>query len=210
MNLAEKFRRVRRAEGGFGILRHTFNKVRHALFIANSADWYERDLTQPCSNALAGAVRVTFDGMQETLSWMRSLGIEYIVHPDEIAVARANQHLFGAARMAGRTVGYIKVGQRDVFVQDFGKRIAFPSDVAFIYDTYVLPEERGQGIAGCLIQAAIIELQRRGFRILRCHIPPWNHASVRAFKKCGFKRRKYIRYIRILGLRIFSFHPERL
>ena len=210
MELVEKIRRVHRTEGLRSVLEHVLRKIRHAVFHSNSAHWYERDLTQPGNNAPAGAVRVTFDGMEETLSWMQSLGMEYIVHPGEIAVARANGHLFGAAKMDGRTVGYVKVGRREVFVQDFGKTISFPSDVAFIYDTYVLPERRGQGIAGCLIQAAIAELQRRGFRIVRCHIPPWNRSSMRAFEKCGFRRRKYIRYARILGVRLFSFNPERL
>jgi len=210
LSFAEKVRRVRKTEGIAGVARHALCKIRSILFEWNSAFWYERDVRKPCDEALIPGLQVTFDGTESTLNWIVNLGQEYMVHPDEVAVAQTERHLFGAARAHGEMVGYVKVGFGRVFVQDFGKAVRFPNDVAFIYDTFVLPSKRGQGIAGGMIRAAVQELQQRGFVGIRCHIPRWNRASMHAFEKCGFKRRKHIQYTRIFGVRLFSFNPEKL
>ena len=200
-----------RAGGFCEIVLRVLYKLARALVATNSAYWFERDLEDDCAlTPTPLGVRVNFDAEEKIVDWMRSLGKEYMVHARELEVAREEKHLIGAAECGDEIVGYVKVGYRRVFIQDFGKTMRFPEGVAFIYDTYVTPERRGQGVAGCLIRSAADQLRKRGFRLLRCHIPPWNSRSISAFQKCGFRKVKYIRYRRALGFSIFSFDPERL
>ena len=51
--------------------------------------------------------------------------------------------------------------------------------MGFLYDIYILPEQRGNGVAKYLVQQSIKFLKSKGFTKVGNHVPPWNKPSIR-------------------------------
>ena len=107
----------------------------------------------------------------------------------------------------GKKVGCIKIGFKNVYISDYDKIIKLPNKMAFIYDTYVLEDQRKKGVAKYLITHAIKFLKAHKYTKVRCHIPPWNKASISAYEKIGFRKISYIRYFKIFGIPIRKVKP---
>ena len=122
--------------------------------------------------------------------------------PQEIVTALEYNHCWPSVRTNGKIIGCIKIGFRNVYIVDYNRVIELPERMAFIYDTYVLQEGRGKGVAKYLITESIKFLKTQGYTRVRCHIPPWNKASINAYEKVGFRKVSHIRYFRIFGIPI--------
>ncbi|MFQ5751449.1 MAG: GNAT family N-acetyltransferase, partial [bacterium] len=200
-----------RTEGLASLLKSGFTKLSQFIFTSNHAMWFKRDLGKRIvASTTQISVYVEFEKRNKTLQWIKSLGKEWMYNNKEIDTAIKENHIIASVNYQKKIIGYIKLGFNKVFIQDFQKVISFSPEKAFIYDTYVLPEFRGLGVAPYLITESMKYIKKKGFHQLVCHIPIWNTASINAYKKVGFEAVKDIRFAKILGLRLFSSRPEKI
>ena len=84
-----------------------------------------------------------------------------------------------------------------------------PPDAAYLWDLYVLPAERSNGIGSALASARIQEARRRGFREGWRTIAPTNHASIRTLRRSADEIRVAgeLRYVKILARMFVRFTP---
>ena len=205
--------RVLKQNGTSRLLRYILTKLKHILFETNSADWYCRDLRNEVTDIVPSkSVQIIFDNKDEIVRWLRENRFAYswIYVPQEIETAILEKHIFPYVKCHGRIIGYVKVGFKRVYIMDYNKIIDFPDKDSFIYDTFILPEFRGENIAPFLLEETIKYLRNQGYERLWCHIPSWNTSSRRAFAKLNFERIDCIRYLRILNLRFFTRSPQKL
>ena len=125
----------------------------------------------------------------------------------ELSVGLEENHFFPPIEHGGKVIGYIKVGRGKIYINDFKKIIAFPADVAFIYDTFILDEYRGKNIAPFCVSEIMRFLKENKFRIVGCHIPKWNSSSISTYEKVGFKKKKYIRYFKFFNQKLITYNP---
>ena len=64
---------------------------------------------------------------------------------------------------------------------------------------YIVPEKRGQGLMGKLLDAVVAEMERQGGLELRLYVHQDNKRAIRAYEKAGFKPSLY--EIMVLGTR---------
>lgn len=201
-------------EGGplvFG--RMAYKKIKNTVLTSNDAFWFFKDLEQSIPQIQPSKkVEVDFDSDLEIMPWLEKHHIQFtwLYRPKEIAVKAENNHLYPVVKEGKDIIGYIKIGINKVYLHDFDGIFDLPKDTAMVYDTFVLPEYRGFGIATFLITESAIYLRNLGFKNFWCHIPPWNQASINAFSKAGFKQVDYIRYTRLLGRKIFTKDIEKM
>ncbi len=81
----------------------------------------------------------------------------------------------------GAVVGYAMIAKS--FSTEFGRRCIW------IEDIYLLPEARGQGVAGCFF--AFLE-QQYPDAILRLEVEEENHGALQAYCKAGFQVLPYM------------------
>jgi len=212
-----KNRRIEQAKktytvGGVkGLSKCVIKKVTNFMVTSNYAMWFKRDLNQPIVDQIPKiSVKIQFDKREKTLQWIKSFNKNWMYNKKEIETAEAENHTIAGIFHKKEIIGYIKIGHKKVYIQDFQKVIPFSPGKAFIYDTFVLPEYRGLGAARYTITESMKYLKKQGFNELLCHIPQWNKASITAYKKAGFESIKGIRFVKILGLRIFSSRPEKI
>lgn len=185
-------------------------RILRFIFTTNSAIWFEKDLTEEMADYQAKLpFEIDITSISQTIEWLKSQKQSWVVRPQEIATALEYNHCWPSVRTNGKIIGCIKIGFRNVYIVDYNRVIEFPDKMAFIYDTYVLQEQRGKGVAEYLITQAIKFLKAQGYTKVRCHIPPWNKASISAYEKIGFKKVSYIRYFRIFGVSIRIVNPPR-
>jgi CelD/BcsL family acetyltransferase involved in cellulose biosynthesis/GNAT superfamily N-acetyltransferase len=202
---AEKAYRINKFEGTNVLAARGAKKLLNLLFSANSAFWFERDLSLDIKR-LAPDIETQIDlfSGEKTLEWLEGHGLDWMLDPKEITVARKNHHLFPSVIYEGKIIGCLKVGFGDVYIADYGRVVNFGEKTAFIYDTFVLPEFRGKGIPTNLISETLLYLRESKFQKVKCHIPKWNKASVSTFYKNEFKKIKYARFFRFLFLSFLS------
>lgn len=178
-------------------------RILNFIFTTNSAIWFEKDITKEVVEYQAKIpVEVDITSTNKTIEWLRSLNQPWMVNPREIAAALDNNHCWVSVHINGKIIGCIKIGFRNVYIGDYNKVIEFPKRMGFIYEIYVLPEQRGNGVAKYLTAQAIKFLKSKGYTKVGNHVPPWNKASIRVCEKIGFKQVCYIRYFRIFGVSI--------
>ena len=145
-----------------------------------------------------------------TLNWIKKLNVPWMLNKNELQTALNEEHYWLNIRHKGLIIGYLKIGSGNVYINDYKKIINFPSNVACIYDTFVLTGFRNKGVAAYLINETCDFVRRKGFNKIICHIPQWNISSLRAYSRVGFKKKKAIRLINILGLKILTSNPSNL
>jgi ribosomal protein S18 acetylase RimI-like enzyme len=178
------------------------------IFTTNSAIWFEKDLIEELADYQPKLpVEIDITSTRQTIKWLKIQEQAWVVHPKEIATALKYNHCWPSVRSNGKIIGCIKIGFGNVYIVDYNRMIEFPERMAFIYDTYVLQEERGKGIAKYLIAQAIKFLKAQGYTKVRCHIPAWNKTSISAYEKIGFRKVSYIRYFKIFGIPIRKVKP---
>jgi ribosomal protein S18 acetylase RimI-like enzyme len=199
--------------GGVSLLLMRTRRKILSSFQTNNACWFVRDLSYPILE-IQPRIPVEVDwNLYKTLEWLRTQTVDvsisgYSYEPREIDTAIKENHYFLNIRYQGDIIGYVKVGHGRVYIMDFGMDINFPKGTAFIYDTYVIPDFRGLGIAPFMITNVMHFLKQNGYQRVMCHIPTWNLASTKAYSKCFFKRTKRIWYFRVFGKKLFSTRPE--
>lgn len=193
--------------GLFQFIKRILVKISRFIFQTNSAIWFEKDLAKIDDFSPSLSVKVNLNSKSDTIKWLRSRKESWLIHPKEIETGLKNSHYFPSVRYEGQIVGLAKVGHGDVFIADYDKVLRFAPQKAFIYDSYVLPEYRGKGVAAYLITEVMKMLKEKGFRTVRCHIPAWNKASIMTYKKVGFERLKDIRCFRVLGITFLTADP---
>ena len=181
------------------------------IYLTNHAIWFKRQLNEKIIDYSPKIeAKIQFDRQKETLQWIKSFGKDWMYNAREIEIAKQENHNIVGVTRKGKIIGYIKLGFNRVYVQDYEQVIYFSSQKAFIYDTFIQPELRRQGLAKYLITESIKYLKDKGFVEVICHIPQWNKASINAYKRVGFESVKGIRFVKVLGLRFFSSRPEKI
>jgi len=206
-----KAKTIYRNDGILPLIGRIIKKSFFLLFEMNRAGWFERGLSTPVNRYDPRVLlKADLSSKDETLQWIENQSIPWANNPREDAVGLEQGHYFPNVKYQGKIVGYMKIGYGKVYIQDFKKDILPGEGVAFVYDSYVLPNYRGLGIAPFLMTGVMVFLKKNGFKKVMCHIPPWNHASISFFTKCGFKKTKSIAYFKIFGMKIFTTNPETL
>ncbi len=202
---SQRLRSAYAEHGPLGLIPAAAARAANIAFGANQAWWFARDLTEKIEPAEAH-LPLTFqhNNACATIKWMRTLQKPSVVHPAELEVARAEGHYLVNVRHEGKIIGYVKVGFGRVYIQDYGRVVSFRPHEAFIYDTFVLPEYRRKKVASAAIAYCLKLLADKGYLKLYCHIPPWNVASITAYRRAGFQQLRKIRYRRILGIGLLT------
>ncbi|MFH0926718.1 MAG: GNAT family N-acetyltransferase [bacterium] len=179
------------------------------LFSINSAIWFKKKLAEHVEFKPNIPVEIYFDSLNKTLEWLANQKEKWLINPKETDIALKNNHYFPTVYYKGELIGCLKIGFKNVYIVDFAKIMTFPKDMAFIYDTYILPKYRGKGIAPYLIAESLKFLRLNGFKRVGCHIPPWNTSSIKVYTKVGFQKVNYVKCFRIAGIKIFTSNPIR-
>ena len=125
----------------------------------------------------------------------------WIYFPDEIESSNQFDHWYPVIFDGKSLVAWIKLARTSVFIHDFEASVDLPGKVAFIYDTFVDPEYREQGLGCLIIEKTRSFLATEGYTAVACHIEDWNIPSIKAFKAAGFKPLGHIQYIRLAFIR---------
>ena len=175
----------------------------NSIFSTTSAIWFKKDLTKKFKETKTKLpVEFDFDSTSQSIDWLKKQKIGWLVNSKEINTALECNHFWPSVKINDEIIGCIKIGFKKVYIADYNELMEFPDKMAFIYDTFVLKEYRGKGVGRYLISQAAINLKSRDYISLGCHIPPWNKASIKAFEKNGFKKIKYVRNFKVLGVAI--------
>jgi len=208
-HISLRIEKIYKQEGFFCLIQRILIRSFHIFLEMNNAIWFERDLLEDIDEFIPKIpVEVNFEFPEETVEWMKNQRDNpWIYNKNEVIVGLKEGHYYPSIKYNGEIIGYIKVGKNGVYIADYKKTIRFPPEIAFIYDSYVVPQHRGLGVAPYSINEVMKFSKNKGFTKLRCHIPPWNNASIRAYTKAKFKRIKRIFYFRIFGFKILTGNP---
>ncbi len=199
----DKIKDIYKTHGLRILLKQILKKILSPIILTNSAIWFEKDLTEDLVDyQLDFSVEFETASIDKTIKWLKNQKESWLVNQKEIAVAYKYNHCWPVVSFNEKIIGCIKIGFDNVFIADYKQVIKFPEKMAFIYDTFVLEEQRGKGIGKYLISQAIKYLKSKDFKKVRCHIPTWNKISINAYEKMGFKKISYIRFFRIFGIPI--------
>jgi GNAT superfamily N-acetyltransferase len=84
-----------------------------------------------------------------------------------------------------------------------------PTTAAYLWNLYVLPAERGNGIGSALAQARLQLARERGFREAWRMVAPSNHASVQTVRRsaAGARVLGELRFVQLFGRTYARFSP---
>ena len=134
-------------EGFLTLVSKTICKLNQAIFATNSGVWYRNNLNDFSHQIIPKIpVEITFDSFEETIIWLKQCPDKWMYHATEHKIALQEKHYFPNIRYKGRIVGCIKIGFNNVYVFDYLKIIKFPRKIAYIYDSYIIPEFRRLGL----------------------------------------------------------------
>jgi GNAT superfamily N-acetyltransferase len=87
-----------------------------------------------------------------------------------------------AAWRGDRPIGYTWLSDRmEAEIEVYP--LPLPEDAAYLWDLYVIPEERSSGVGSALVAARLLHARERGFRTGWRMISPRNTASMRTLAK---------------------------
>lgn len=209
--LQNKILKTYREDGVREVIKRVFNKGVSLIFETNSAIWYEKVLNHS-SNEIKPAIplSVDFTDFIVTLNWIKNQDVSWMLNKKELNIALYEEHYWLNIKHKGLIIGYIKVGLGNVYINDYKGVIKYPDDVAYIYDSFILPEFRNKRAASYFIYETCNFIRKKGFKRIICHIPQWNIPSIRAYSHVGFKKKKSIRWVKIVGFKILTFNPANL
>ncbi len=115
-----------------------------------------------------------FDQAMEAISDIKEKALE-------VARARiASNDLILVALYEGRLIGYV-----------YGSIIENPllarRRIGVLKELYVVPEERGRGVATALIESAMTELSKIGVKYIAVEFPTRNVVAQKFYEKLGFR-----------------------
>lgn len=209
----EKSREIILREGILCYGRKVASKCREVAYSTNAATWFCRGMVEsvpPIQRAKHASVEICPD--ERIVSWLKEYHREFgwLYIPQEISLKDKEKHIYLAAVYDDRIVGYIKIAINRVYILDYDTILDLPPGAAMIYDTFVLPEYRRKGVCAALIREGLDDLRARGYKIVWCHIPRWNTASLRAYARAGFKKVAHVRFRKLLGYKLWSHNVRRM
>lgn len=189
-----------------------FNKIKTLLYATNKATWFYRNLTEFIPEINITDVEISIASQDEFERWLKQHQPEFpwIYVEQEVLATRNDPKLSFVSKINKEIIGFLKVAVKSAYILDYDAHINLLQDVAFIQDTFVLPEYRQKGIAKSMVSKAMIYLKDHGYQKIFCHIPDWNIASIRTYTGLGFKRYGDIRFLRIFKWKIFTGDPEKV
>lgn len=209
--IVKKIKRAYQEKGISGVLRRSLQRCTRVLFETNDAIWFNRDLNEDVLSVDSDIqLKVTINNFKETYDWISQMQTHWMLNANEFNTALQQGHFWANIKHENNIIGYIKLGYNNVYIVDYNMAIHFPPKVAFIYDTYVLPELRGHKVASYFINEVADYLKNDGYCTLMCHIPRWNIASIKSYERIGFKRMGKIRYLKIFGFSYLTANPLKM
>ncbi len=188
-------------------------KISCGCISTTHAIWYVKHLSESSSDTRVQTgipVSVDFCSFTETLNWIKDLNESWMLEDKERITAQNEKHYWVNIKDNQNIIGYLKIGLNRVYINDYERALSFDQDVAYIYDTFVLPAYRNKNIASYMIREVCNFLQTKGFSRVLCHIPIWNKASTKAYTKIGFRRKQAIRSFQVFGHHFLTSDPRRL
>ena len=122
-------------------------------------------------------------------------------------IALLHDHDLVVANRGRTTLGWAWIGYERVFLAPLGREIRLPAGTGYLYDAYVRPAERGQGIGRALVAARCRHADRSGVLRLLSHVMTRNAPSVRALQAHGFQIVGRTLFLRALVLRVWTRGP---
>ncbi len=131
-------------------------------------------------------VKATEEEIQEIRTKSADALFEGTTHQFQPSTERVNELIDNAlqkgcyylvSRQENKLAGWVLAGPSADF---FSKE-----EIGFIYELYVVPEYRGQGLAKPLMQKAIDELSIKGYREIRLSVHAGNFAQ-HVYRELGF------------------------
>ena len=206
-----KLKRLYKERGVGGVLSCSLSRLSRAIFETNDAIWFLKELGAEAEEIKPNLpITVTYERFQETLDWIRMQNEPWMLRQEEMSVALSEGHYWLNSKYNETVMGYIKIGFRNVYINDYRKIIRFPDSVAFIYDTFIHPEYRGRRAASYLVNESFKFLSSKGFTKILCHIPSWNRTSIAVYSGLGFREVTTVRCVRFLGISFLNHNPAKL
>lgn len=191
-----------------GLFKKIWNKIHHFLFYTTYSVWYERDL---CKSILHFSPDCTVEtdllqyDKSKIIEWLKEnkTNFPWIYFEKEISSAISNDHIYFTVTCQSSIIGYVKIGIGSTYIHDFDKSIEFNKGIAFIYDTFVLPEYRGKKLALYSLNQIAQYLKEKNYTKILCHIEKCNIPSIRTFENAGFSAKDSLRFTRIARFSFF-------
>ena len=199
-------------EGLTGVCSRVLKALYLRSFRTTSSLWFSRELEgarlSDChTDTHCGEITIEFfeHDKSRLVRWIRRQHAQFpwMYVPEEIEVAKQENHVFVGFLRGVEFVGYIKLGINRTYVHDFGKIVRFPVRDCFIYDTFVLPEYRGRGLAYGALLETMQYMKARSYKRMWCHIEQWNVPSLKLFGRAGFEKAGRVRFTRLFGFSFF-------
>ncbi|MBP2027197.1 RimJ/RimL family protein N-acetyltransferase [Acetoanaerobium pronyense] len=185
-------------------------KIINIIYKSTCSTWYERSIEGDLENfepTIDIDIQREFlmDDKSELINWleMNKEKFPWIYFPKEIECANKNSHIFYILKYKNQIIGYSKVGVRNTYVHDFNRNIHLNKNTAMIYDIFIDPNQKGKGLAKYALKDIFRYLKSKGYKKVIAHIEKWNYPSINTFTKSGFRPKKIICLIRILGIPIY-------
>lgn len=207
-----KSREIAENKGGRFLLNKSIQKLKSLAYSTNAAIWFCRQLDLTISEITVPGIGITLASQSEFESWLQAhqVAFPWIYVDQEVLATRNDAKLSFVAQVDGRMVGYLKIAVKKAYVLDYDSHLTLPDNVAFIQDTFVLPEFRRRGVAKSIISNALKYLRAHGYCKVFCHIPKWNNPSITTYEGLGFQRVGHIRFLRIFKVKSYTTKPEKL
>ena len=189
-------------------LKRLIGKFLKFIFTTNSAIWFEKDITKKLVEYPPMiSVEIDMDSTSQTIEWLKSQNESWVTNPKEIAIALKYNHCWPSVRTKGHIIGCVKIGFRNPYITDYNRVIELPEKMAFVYDSFIIPEQRGKGVVTYVTMEVFKFLRAQGYTRVGLHVPSWNKASLRSVEKMGFTKVIYIKNYRIFGFPILIGKP---
>lgn len=122
----------------------------------------------------------------------------------EISNRFKNGHLCFVAEQGGKIIHYTWVCFGGYYTEEIESQLSFGPDVPYIFDVFTLPQQRGKGIAGQVIEKACVYLRDQGYREVCTSVVAENAASLSVVRKVGFREVKVITLREAFRIKLYS------
>jgi len=125
----------------------------------------------------------------------------------QFRAALEHHHDLVVALQGDQTVGWAWLGYEKVFLPPLGREIHLPPGTAYLYEAFVRPASRGQGIGKALVGARRQRASAAGCERLLTHVLAGNQASLRSLQAHGFRVSGRTQFLKALALRVWTRAP---
>jgi GNAT superfamily N-acetyltransferase len=125
----------------------------------------------------------------------------------QFRAAIQHDHDIVLAVLDGRTLGWAWIGYERVFLPPLGRDIRLPDGLAYLYDAFVRPAERGRGVGHALVGARCQRIDARGATRCLSHVMTGNEPSLQALRAHGFQVVGRTLFLKALALKVWTREP---